>query len=386
MGNRLCTKGFIQSYLEYTAELESPELFHFWSIISAIGSALGRKCFINRGYFTCYPNQYIILVSESARCRKTTSAEMAVKIYRKADITPILRGDVTKRALSRHMHEMNEKLGSSFTYLYAPELGVLLGADSYVSGLMTLITDFYDCPEENEHRTTTQGIDIHKNIFLAILGCTTPSWLSSMPPDMVEGGFSSRALFIVQNTPRKPKPRPVKSARVMELETYLIEDMKEIGKMEGQFKWSNDAEVYFDEWYVREYHKIDTADVRLRAYYGRKGEHLLKLAMCLSASRGDTMYITHVDIENALSLLSQVEIHMSSAFRGINLSHSTKHIDRIRQQIEENGGEMTYANLMKKNHLYMDKGEMERILETLVDSNILRIELTTNSKRKYIII
>lgn len=383
---RLLKKGFIQSYLEYTSELESPELFHLWACISSIGAALGRKCFVNRGYFSCFPNEYIILVSESARCRKTTSAEMAIKIYRKAEITPVLRGDATRRALSKHMHEMVETTGYSFTYLYAPELGTLLGADSYISGLMTLITDFYDCPEENEHRTQTQGVDIHKDVFLSILGCTTPSWLAGMPPDMVEGGFSSRALFIVQNAPRPPKPRPTKSDKMKELELMLIEDMGAIHKMSGEFRWSEDAKLYFDEWYVREYNKIDTADVRLRAYYGRKGDHLLKLCMVLSASRNDSMLITHYDIEAGLTLLNQVEKMMAQAFRGFTLSSSTKHVDRILQQIEDNGGKAIYHELMKFNHLYMTKEELDRVLETLQSANMLRKELIKGGGWKYVVI
>lgn len=384
--SRSLKKGFIQSYIDYTHDLESPELFHFWACVSVIGSALGRKCFVNRGYFTCYPNEYIILVSESARCRKTTSAEMAIKIYRKAEITPVLRGDVTKRALSKHMDEMREKVGNSFTYLYAPELGTLLGSDSYINGLMTLITDFYDCPEENEHRTQTQGTDVHKDIFLSIMGCTTPSWLAGMPPDMVEGGFSSRALFIVQNTPRSPKPRPTKSDHVKELELMLIEDMKSIHALSGGFQWSREAETYFDEWYIREYNKIDTADIRLRAYYGRKGEHLLKLCMVLSASRGDSMVITHHDIEQGLLLLSHVEKMMSQAFRGFTLAHSTKHIDRIMQQIEEAGGEIIHSTLMKNNHLYMDKNELEKVMDTLRDANMVRMELKSGGVKKYIVL
>lgn len=383
--SRLCKKGFLQSYLEYTAELESPELFHFWACISMLGATLGRKCYVNRGYFTCYPNEYIILVSESARCRKTTSAEMAIKLYRKAEITPVLRGNVTRRSLSSHLHDMNESVGNSFTYLYSPELGTLLGAESYISGLMTLITDFYDCPDENEHKTQTQGTDTHKDVFLSLLGCTTPSWLASMPPDMVEGGFSSRALFVVQNKPRQPRPRPFKSDRNKELELMLIEDVKAIHALSGEFRWTRDAEVHFDEWYVREYDKIDRADVRLRAYYGRKGEHLLKLAMVLSASRNDSMLITPFDIDSALTFLGQVEGQMAHAFRGFGLANTTKHIDRILQQIEEYGGQVHHHTLMKKNHLYMNKDELDKVLETLIDANMVSYRMSKKGKEYFII-
>jgi hypothetical protein len=203
---------------------------------------------------------------------------------------------------------------------------------------------------------------------------------------MVEGGFSSRALFVVQNKPRPPRPRPVKSDRTKELELMLIEDIKAIHQLKGEFRWTRDAEIHFDEWYVREYDKIDKADVRLRAYYGRKGEHLLKLAMVLSASRNDSMLITPFDIDSALTFLGQVEAQMAHAFRGFGLANSTKNVDRILQQIEENGGSILYHVLMKKNHLYLQRDELEKVLDTLISANMISYKHLPGVKKEYFII
>src|SRR3989304_5144964 len=102
---RLCKGGFLQTYLDYTQKQESPELFHVWSIMSILSMALGRKCYIKRGFFTCYPNQYIILVSDSARCRKTVAADLAVDLYRDAAIGDAFQGKLTTRSLSQYLYQ-----------------------------------------------------------------------------------------------------------------------------------------------------------------------------------------------------------------------------------------------------------------------------------------
>lgn len=378
-------KGFIQSYIDYTIKQESPETFHLWSCISILSASLGRKCFVNRGYFICYPNQYVVIVSESARCRKTTAADIAVKLYRDAAINSVLMEKITAASLSRYLHEETQKKGESSCFIYSPELGTFLGSDSYTSGLMLIITTLYGCPTDWEYRTKTQGVDTLKDVFINILGCTVPQWLSKMPSDMVEGGFSSRTIFVVHNIPRPPQARPQITTAMRVLYDNLINDLREISKLSGEFICTEDAEIVFDSWYNQEYRRIDDQDPRLKAYFARKGEHVMKLAMVLSASATDKKIIESYDIQNALALLKQVEDNMATAFRGVSFSESTKHIDRITAMIEQNGGKMEHAVLAKKNRFYMDKDELRKVIEGLLDMNIIRMEVR-GVKKFYVII
>jgi hypothetical protein len=63
---QLDSKNWIYKYLKYTDQMESPSSFHIWSALAALSCTLQRKVWINRGFYTLYPNQYIILVAESA--------------------------------------------------------------------------------------------------------------------------------------------------------------------------------------------------------------------------------------------------------------------------------------------------------------------------------
>lgn len=382
---RLCKKGFIQTYLDYTQEQESPEFFHLWSAISVIGAALGRKCYVDRGFFQCYPNTYIILVSESARCRKTVASGIAVGLYRSSGLPGLFKGKITTRGLTKHLSDTAIKTGGSHCFIYSPELGKVLGADSYTTGLMVALTDYYDCPAEDTILTATQGSDNPKDVFLSLLGCTIPQWLSTVPGDMVEGGFSSRTLFIVQNTPRKPMARKTISMEETELKQQLVADLTDIGQITGEFSWTEDAEVSFDMWYNQNFNFIDEKDLRLRPYFARKGEHLIKVAMALSAGRSSNRRIEGGDIRGALSLLTGNEVGMATAFRGVSLSDSTKHQDKILSQIEDLGGKAAFPALMRRNRFHMDHEELRKVLQTLQEGNIVRREFNTSGEW-YIII
>lgn len=385
MANRKCKSGFLQAYLKLTEEQESPELFHLWSAISIISATLGRKCKVKRGHFDCFPNQYIILVSGSARCRKTSAARFAMKLYEKADIGNAESGKITTAMLYRDLNDRQKETGTSSMFIYSPELGSLLGPDSYISGLMMALTDFYDCPGTTGNRTKNQGVDVLKNVFINILGCTTPGWLSQMPPDMVEGGFSSRVLFVVQNKPRRPNPFPSYTEEMKGIESNLVHDLQQIAKMKGDFQLTEKAVIYYENWYRREYERVDDGDVRLRAYLARKGEHVLKVGMCISAARSDDREIDHIDITASLKLLEQLEANMPTAFRGVSFSESTKHIDRIMGQLQDAGGAMDHSTLLKRNSYYMDRDEMRKVIDTLLESNMIRMD-TAKGKRRYHVI
>ena len=67
---------WLTSYLEYTSEQESPQLFHLWVGMNVIASTLERRVWVDRGYYRLYPNLYVCLVGARARVRRTTAGKM----------------------------------------------------------------------------------------------------------------------------------------------------------------------------------------------------------------------------------------------------------------------------------------------------------------------
>ena len=103
---------FIDLYLDYTKGQESPRDFHFWTAVSLISGAVGRKIWLPRGHDMLYPNHYVILVAGSAMSRKSSAINIGVGLLRRATqnkidsglthgISTILSGKMTPEALCR---------------------------------------------------------------------------------------------------------------------------------------------------------------------------------------------------------------------------------------------------------------------------------------------
>src|SRR5580765_4183188 len=98
-------ESFLELYIKYTAKQESPQAFHLWVGITILASALGRKCFINRGYYRLYPNLFTIVVAGSARCRKSTAISIGIRLLDGIPTTKVISG---KKPPEEFLREMDE--------------------------------------------------------------------------------------------------------------------------------------------------------------------------------------------------------------------------------------------------------------------------------------
>jgi hypothetical protein len=361
---------WIKSYLEYTSSQESPERFHTWSALSAISSALARKVFMYRGHYTLFPNQYVVLVSESARCRKTTAANIAVNMLKRTGADMLVE-KLTMQYLSKHLCEIAKKngTGDSNISIYSPELSNFLGSDAYNSGLISMLTSVYDCPETWEYRTKNAGIDILKNVCVNILGCTTMEWMSQhLPGDTVEGGFTGRVIFVVSDEPKCRNAWPELSQDELIMKDRLIHDLTQIAKLRGVYTVTPEAKEFYTKWYET---VKDPEDARLKPYYGRKGDHVLKVAIAFAASNGDELLLTKEHIVLALNALMDVEQLMPHAFRGVAYSKTSKDADRILRHIEKAKRPVLHSALLKQNYVYLNAKEFAEVMHTLIEGDMI---------------
>ena len=79
---RIIQGSWLDEYMHYTRNQESPALFHKWCGISAVGAALERHISIDmgeegeKGAYQVRPNLFIILVADPALCKKSTAIDM----------------------------------------------------------------------------------------------------------------------------------------------------------------------------------------------------------------------------------------------------------------------------------------------------------------------
>jgi hypothetical protein len=84
------TGNFLKDFVNFCSGTEIPSIFAMWCGISGISAALGRRCYIDMGTYSVYPNFYILLVAGSGRNRKSTSIKQIEKVIKQLQPIPNL--------------------------------------------------------------------------------------------------------------------------------------------------------------------------------------------------------------------------------------------------------------------------------------------------------
>lgn len=365
---------WLSTYIDYTSKQESPESFHLWSALSVISATLGRKCYSDRGYQLAFPNQFIILVSPSALCKKSTAADIAIHIYNTAfPKIQVVAKKITLQKLMVNMDRACKTTGASSVFLFNDELSVLVGRTGH-SELMDFMTDTYKCQKEWVNETKSKGIDTLRNVYLNFLGATTPGDLASMPPTMIEGGFAGRTIFVFSDQPRPPvhNPKALFDDSMSVMREDLVDDLKEIATINGPYEMTPEADALYKEIYDRNYYNRDT-DFRMHPYQGRKGEHLIKVAMCIAASHRDGLIIEPQDVDAANHFLEGIEKNLVSVFSNVSYAQgNVSHVEKVIALLKKNGGTMTRAQLLKRLYHYkVFKDDLTAIIDTLQESDVI---------------
>ena len=382
---QLPEENWIYQYLKFTNSLESPTQFHLWTALSTISSVLNRRVWVPRDTGSnLYPNQYIIIVAESAFCRKSTAIEKARdSFFTDAPLINIIQDSMTPQKLTQELSQ-EKMINPNYVLIFVTELATFFGADSFKTGIIPLLTSLYTCPPLYCVKTKTAGDDVIREPCVNILGATTLDWMASnLPQDAIEGGFTGRVMFIVGDRPRLSNPFGEAPQEETGLRVKLFNDLsKRMRSFQGGFKWSPEAREIYAEWYNQ---RVEEEDFRLRGYAGRKQDHVLKVAMCLSTgdfhreNTGD-LVLEGWHISTSLSILKKAEILMPKAFRGSLYSKESRHFDRIldilkREKLRGKHYPLPYHKLLKRMSRYVKTKELKEILRTLEEQRTIQVGL-----------
>ena len=227
---------WLKAYLVYTADSESPEVYHRWVGISCIAAVLRRRVFFDMGYFLLYPNMYIVLVGPAGRCKKSTAMRIGKNIF---TATPDIEfsADSTTRERFIQDLQMAHKNGESAITVHSTEFASLLSSSGM--DMVVFLTDIFDCPPDWQHKTKIGGTNKIVGPYLNLLGATTPDWIAkAMPLDTIGIGLTSRIVFVYADTPRVRPWRPVLSEAQNKIRDMLIHDMSLIATTHTLFPYT----------------------------------------------------------------------------------------------------------------------------------------------------
>ena len=368
MSNRLLDD-WITTYMEYTENSEPPDSYRKWTAIAVLGACLQRKCSLEwEG--TMFPNLYVVLVGPSG-ARKGTAMRPGRMLLEEIAGINLSPEAVTREQLIRRLKKSGEqglpisgKMHASMT-IFSEELTVFLGYGN--AQLMADLCDWYDCKNRWKYETKNSGTDDIVNVWVSLMGATTPTLLqSTMPSDAIGGGLTSRIIFVYEPHKGKTIPRPFKTPHEIELEERLIHDLMEIQCAEGEFSPDPTFQDKWDTWYPEQDRHRVFNDPRLDGYLTRRGTHLLKLSMIINVSRDGGMVLTGEDFDRALFELRLVEKKMPQVFRGIGKSSTSDVIDKIMTTIATRG-EMTFDEIVGMFYYDADQDSIRRMLSTLTN-------------------
>lgn len=338
---------YLNDYLAMVEDTESPRLFHIWAAIESISMALGRRCFLPFGPMVIFPNQYVLLVGTPG-VRKSTVGAIAKRLLksstgvrfapadtggaRQGVITAMKAGDQPKEFLNDvQLNERDDSMAGltiaeiaqvtnepeseeAMTVAEADKhhISVVSGEFSRFIGqnnlqMLDFLTGMWD-GEDYEYQLKNEQT-VLKNPLINILGCTTPTQIAnSMPPAAGGQGFLSRVILVYGARKYKIVPRPAAPP------ADLVENIKNhlnhvYHELSGPFEEAPDARAYSVSLYD---FPLEITDSRFGYYNERRYTHLIKLAMCLAAARGDRV-ISKSDYEEGHRILRATERGMPDA-------------------------------------------------------------------------
>jgi hypothetical protein len=362
---------FIQAYLAFTAESESPEDFHKWCAVSIIGGAMRRRCFTDMGYFLLYPNLFVVLVSPPGRCKKSTAMRIARSLLGEVPDLNFTTDSVTRERMILDMSQSFKDGHSSMT-AFSSEFASLLTSSGM--DMVVFLTDIFDSPNEWSHRTKVGGTNKIKAPCLNLIGATTPDWIAkSMPLDTVGIGLTSRIIFVYQDKPRVRPAFPKLSPEQLALQPLLVHDLQQIAMIDGEYLLAPEAKAMYEEWYQgRIENPNDTGDPRLNGYFERKPMHLLKLCMIVAASFTDEKVISEEHFKLSLQLMNEAESKMPRVFASVGKNPFGADMEEVIAYIAAADGEFVgLPEILSRMKHSLRKDELTEVLDTLVVMGVL---------------
>lgn len=313
---------WVESYMDFTSNTEPPEGFRRWVALSTLASVMERKCVLNWGTEVFYPNMFIVLVGPPA-ARKGTAMRVG-KSFLDALGIPVASDESSRQKLIKSLQESasvdqtehGDMIHHSSMTIHSSELTVFLGYGS--REMLSMLCKWYDCENRYTYDTHARGKEEVPNVWVHLLGATTPGQLrAALPEDAVGSGFTSRVVFVYEEKKGKTVLKPSLSNEQIRLGELLAQDLAEIRNIVGEFVPTAEYEERYYSWYAESESKQVFLDPRLDYYVQRRPTHLFKLSMLCSASRGSSKILELEDLERAIDYLHEAEKDMPQVFSGV---------------------------------------------------------------------
>jgi len=409
------SKGFVTDFVYALRGTAVSTMFCVWSSLWAISTVLRRDAWLKWYPDPLYAPLYVILVGLSSISKKGTVINFAARLVkqmpdyiqdenkRSAKAANIIRNQATVSYIIDKMsaqgafgkgnalwkldeegRSTGERLRdaegeivylekSSTAAIVAPELSVLLGKEKYNEGLIDFLTNLYDAEEDWDSGRRGTGEKKLKDLYVTLLGGTTPTHLQySIPKAATGDGFVSRtALPYIEGVGRRKSwPEQIEGAPDRDEMARRLAWIAE--HMEGEYPLTEEAKAFYEKFYSAQMDRIETYP-ELAGIIGRSDTILLQLSLLLKAQRYSAEgEIELTDIKSAETILYNTTLRTADVLNRIEGGEGFKLLKRVAGYIEKRG-EVKRANLIQSGKA--SSRDVDNALSELVQRNLVRIKV-----------
>jgi hypothetical protein len=366
---------FLGQYLRYCDGSETPYAYDFWTGVWLLSVAIGRGVVVDRPGAPVFLNLYCILVAESGITRKSTSVRRAVSFARDlcSETNLLIESRTTPEKLEFDLALQSLEHGTAYASIAIDELVKFLGTEKYVKGMPTLLTDLYDSPTvRTGGGSLVRGATEIRNVYINFLSASTPSWLlRAVNPDVIEGGFTSRVIFVVAENPKRvaPWPEAGNDSAKQGIRTAL-DDVKRQALSVSRIGITEGGRARYERWYRSRDKKRDPFRA---SFQSREDSHILRLAALLSVNDG-TWEIQANHVTAATRIITEVREDGATIFEGTGTnSRIVLGVDALRDKLIAAGlGGTKQGELTKSLQGRLNAEELKTALNIMHDLDMVQ--------------
>ena len=237
------------------------------------------------------------------------------------------------------------------------------------------LTDLYDCDDlRTLPGTIKHGEITQKNVYVSFISASTPAWLvTAINPSVIEGGFTSRVIFVVDDVRKRaiawPEERTAdESRRVNESYRSTMAKAREVGKL----GISTGGLKKHRQWYNN---RRQHTDPFLSSFEAREDDHILKAALGLCINDG-TLELQSTHIRKAITLINDAKFRANNLFGGdfSQKARLTGAVDRVREILINAGSDgIKHSDLQRRIVRHVDAKELRVLMRIMHECGMVQI-------------
>lgn len=379
---------WLQEYLYYTSGHEIPALYNKWVGIGVIASCLKQNVYLDmRKSFRIYPNMFIIIVDVAGSGKSHAIENCGLNLLEHSDaLEPntenriyIYDQRISAAAMIKSMAKLYKDTGEHCIAVFAEELGFFTNLSGENSNISHVLVKTYD-NHKLANETIARSFEGTPNAQFNIIGGTTPKALKkSVAKEFIDDGVVSRLMFIHSEDIGEAKPFPTPPKNNDTRKTYLAYDLNDFKKLRGGFKWTKEANDYYEEWYVQTRKSYSVRDDKV--LFKRLSGKMLKIAMVLSVARKHNLILELSDIIDAIAIRNEALDSYLYIDNKLTTTEFGEKVQSILEIIKANK-KIKHSDLQHKVTHWIGTVELHNVILTLIEADLVEEEKVYSKNAK----